>query len=180
MNASSLFEDAHALHRANPDTFEIPSNEELLELKAGSSVKVCFGGERFWVKLTEPMQRRTGTLTGMINNVLLKPESRKMFPVGMVVFFSHKNVYSIYDQTKAFIEYYMLNYKRGILSSILKEQPAMKFKLAEAILKTFDKQPTFARLQQVIARLEHPGSIINMLTAPQKRTKKVSILKQRA
>ena len=44
--------NADEMHRQHPDTFHRPSDQDLRAIDAGSLVKVCGNGERFWVEVT--------------------------------------------------------------------------------------------------------------------------------
>lgn len=73
--------DAQALHRARPDTFEVPDDADLNGLRAGDLVKVCRGGERFWVRLASAGEVLEGSVEGSS-----PPET---------IAFHRKNVYDI-------------------------------------------------------------------------------------
>lgn len=45
------FMDAQQLHREFPETFKVPSQEAFNKLAKGDLVKICAGGERFWVRV---------------------------------------------------------------------------------------------------------------------------------
>lgn len=46
------FIDAQRMAQEYPDSFQVPSQEELQALAVGDHAKVCTGGERFWVLVT--------------------------------------------------------------------------------------------------------------------------------
>lgn len=45
------FIDAQEMHNQNPDTFWVPSDEELSNITAGDHIKVAVNAERFWIKV---------------------------------------------------------------------------------------------------------------------------------
>lgn len=53
--------------RLHPDTFQVPSYEELKKLKPNDQIKVCMGDTRIWVIVTELKGKQitcTSDLTG--------------------------------------------------------------------------------------------------------------------
>jgi hypothetical protein len=62
------FTDAYEIHKENPTTFEIPTEEEINSIKIGSFIKVCAGRERFWVKVSKI---EDNVYQGNINNHLM-------------------------------------------------------------------------------------------------------------
>lgn len=53
--------------RLHPDTFQVPSYEELEKLKPNDQIKVCMGDTRIWVIVTELKGKQitcTSDLTG--------------------------------------------------------------------------------------------------------------------
>lgn len=68
MNNDHDFADAQEMHRANPITFEAPTQEELDALVPEMFVKVCAGRERFWAII----QKIEGDkITAIIDNILV-------------------------------------------------------------------------------------------------------------
>lgn len=65
---TTTFTNAQEMHRLHPDTFDAPSEDELAAIRPGDSVKVCTGGERFWVTVT---QAGEAELTGTVDNDLV-------------------------------------------------------------------------------------------------------------
>jgi hypothetical protein len=63
--------DAQAMHKAHPDTFDVPTDEELAVIASGSFIKVCgfgfHGRERFWL---EVQAVEGDTITGLVKNDL--------------------------------------------------------------------------------------------------------------
>lgn len=67
------FVNAKEMNRLNPDTFSVPTDEELSLLKKGDFVKVCVDNkERFWVRVTEICGDE---ITGDVNNDLVMVDS---------------------------------------------------------------------------------------------------------
>lgn len=48
---TEVFADAQQRARENPETFKVPSEQDLGSLRVGDLVKLCSNGERFWVEL---------------------------------------------------------------------------------------------------------------------------------
>lgn len=94
MSDLTEFIDAQEAHRANPDEFWAPSQEELDSLKAGDLVKICnehnseeiFGGERFWVQITKI---NGSQLFGLVANMLLFSD----LEMGQAIVFDKCNIY---------------------------------------------------------------------------------------
>lgn len=61
------FIDAQEIGLLHPDTFQAPNIEALNAIEPGVNVKVCTGGERFWVIVTEV---NGDEFTAEVNNVL--------------------------------------------------------------------------------------------------------------
>lgn len=71
------FIDARMMARDFPETFQVPSYEEIATLNVGDFVKVACefkdGGERFWVQIFEVGEKRRW-FKGDISNVLSTSE----------------------------------------------------------------------------------------------------------
>ena len=87
--------NAFKLSVLQPDTFEVPSFEEITSLQVDDFVKVCLeeedtNGERFWcqVKKIDPANR---LIQAEVNNNLVFYD----YPVGTLLEFTFDNVYSI-------------------------------------------------------------------------------------
>jgi hypothetical protein len=63
------FMNGIALNKEYPDTFEIPTASEKAEIVPGDNIKVGTGGERFWVMVTEIVNRHT--IVGTVDNDLI-------------------------------------------------------------------------------------------------------------
>lgn len=92
MNALE-FVDAQEMARLHPDTFEAPLLEELNTIKTGSMVKVCTGGERFWVAVVSVDGQR---ITGEVNNNLICTQDHGL-DCGNMITFEARHVYSIWQ-----------------------------------------------------------------------------------
>lgn len=57
------------MHQENPDTFEVPSSDEIKRVVVGDYVKVSNGKERFWVQIIEKLTR--GFFRGIVMNRLI-------------------------------------------------------------------------------------------------------------
>jgi len=79
------------INQHNPDTFEIPTNKELDEIKNGYSVKISNGLERFWVSIIEVKKLY---LIGKIDNKLVHCHN---YNYGNYVMFEKHNIYDIHD-----------------------------------------------------------------------------------
>ena len=64
---------AKYMNEQNPETFEIPTNDELDKISVGSLVKVCANRERFWVEVVD---LENDWFIGKVNNVLQLTEGR--------------------------------------------------------------------------------------------------------
>ncbi|QIH33474.1 hypothetical protein [Sphingobacterium sp. DR205] len=62
------FIDAQQMKQMHPDTFEVPDQNDLRELKVGDTVKVCAFKERFWAEITAIEGDK---ITATVENVLL-------------------------------------------------------------------------------------------------------------
>ncbi len=79
----------------HPETFHRPDDYELSQLKKGQIVKVCDGGERFWVvvtKATHPM------FVGEVNNMLMFTDDLHF---GDLIAFHADNIYSTHKDVPA-------------------------------------------------------------------------------
>lgn len=65
---AATFENAQALRRAHPATFQAPTERQCLFIQEGQHVKVCSHNERFWVLVTE---NDGGCITGTVANTLI-------------------------------------------------------------------------------------------------------------
>jgi uncharacterized protein YegJ (DUF2314 family) len=72
-----------------PETFEVPTNEELDKIKIGDDVEVDNGAERFWVMVNEI---NGDTIKGEIINCLVIEIDTKL---GDIISFKKENIYDI-------------------------------------------------------------------------------------
>ena len=86
------FVNAIKMHEENPNTFEIPTQEDLKKLKVGTSCKICALRERFWVNVTEI--KDDGTIIGYIDNDLLFSDEHGLY-ADDVVSFRVENIYDL-------------------------------------------------------------------------------------
>ena len=91
------FVDAAKLSKQHPDTFFVPSTEEIELVKPEQFVKVCLdepgiGGERFWCQVISNDQK-TKLIVAEINNHLVSYD----LEVGTKVEIKYRNVYAIYE-----------------------------------------------------------------------------------
>jgi hypothetical protein len=89
-------EDAEALNRANPDTFEIPDIDERTSLRRGDVVKLIFtrpdgNSERMWV-VVQFLLADGGYFGELDNDPVLIP-----IEDGWPVFFEARHVIAIHD-----------------------------------------------------------------------------------
>tara|TARA_B100001175_G_C18979896_1_gene389288 strand:- start:29 stop:361 length:333 start_codon:yes stop_codon:yes gene_type:complete len=92
------------INKHNPDTFEIPTNDELDEIKVDYSVKISNGFERFWVSVIEVKELY---FIGKIDNILINNEN---YDYENYVMFERDNIYDIHDfEFKKMIMKYVSN-----------------------------------------------------------------------
>ena len=82
------FVNAQEMAEKYPDTFEVPSDEELKSLKKGDFAKVCLNDERFWVRI---LFIEGECYTGTVDNILV---FNKEIAYGDMVTFQLDNVYA--------------------------------------------------------------------------------------
>lgn len=85
------FVNAQEMHLLNPETFDVPSEAELAAIKPGDSVKVCTGGERFWVSVTVASE---SMIAGTVDNQLVYTD-RHGLRIGDTIHFSRECVYDV-------------------------------------------------------------------------------------
>lgn len=111
------FIDAQQMHKDHPETFEVPSKEELDAIKPGDNVKVCVNDqERFWVLVTEVNGDK---ITGMVNNKLLGDYG---FDYEDTIKVLKRNVYSILPKGKNESKNFVELAEKAYLVKSLKEQ----------------------------------------------------------
>ena len=87
------FENAQELHKANPNTFHVPTQEELDGLTKGDTVKVSTCGERFWVKVTWVGGE---SVVGTVDNDLLFTDEHGL-DYGDIITITKENIYDIFN-----------------------------------------------------------------------------------
>ena len=83
------FSDAQEMHSQKPDTFSVPSPDELQAICAGAVVKVCHNNERFWVVVKKV---QGDELVGRVDNALVLPHP---FSGGDLIRFKKAHIYQI-------------------------------------------------------------------------------------
>lgn len=98
------FVDAQEMHLLHPETFEVPTQEELDNIQPGDSVKVCVGKERFWVtvELIGTLVGMKDVIGGIIDNDLVFTHEHGL-KCGDKIKFEKKNIYSIFKATPKYI-----------------------------------------------------------------------------
>lgn len=84
--------NAQELAEKYPDSFEVPTQQELSQVGETSLVKVCYGNERFWTKV---IKREGNLITAEIDNGLICEETHGL-NYGDVVQFGTENIYNIW------------------------------------------------------------------------------------
>lgn len=82
--------NAKEINIKHPDTFQIPSDLELSNLKIGDIVKICNGSERFW---TIVVSIKGDDICARINNYLV---NTKEYDYNDILSFKKENVYEIF------------------------------------------------------------------------------------
>lgn len=88
------FVDAQQMAIDHPETFNVPTGEELANLEVNDFVKINPGNERFWVKLTH-IDFVNQKLKGAVANELLNYN----WEYGTELEFEMKNIYDIIKNT---------------------------------------------------------------------------------
>jgi len=84
------FVNAQLMARKHSGTFEVPTQDELNNLKPSNFVKVCAFRERFWVEIEEINDE---IITGRIDNDLVMTDEIKFDDV---ITFKKENIYAIF------------------------------------------------------------------------------------
>ena len=79
------------INNYHSDTFEIPTEIELNDIKKGYSVKISNGLERFWVSVIDIKEFY---IIGKIDNKLVHNDN---YDYGNFVMFDQSNIYDIHD-----------------------------------------------------------------------------------
>lgn len=92
INASNILSDAFRLNKENPETFELPLEEDYARIAVGGHVKVAIPGERFWVKVSAIHD--DGTYEGVVDNDLFSDYAPPR--ADDHIRFEKRNIYSVY------------------------------------------------------------------------------------
>lgn len=84
------FEDATDNYHLHPDTFNIPTDEELEQIQENYSLKVCAHDERFWVSVVDVYD---DIIIARVDNKLVSDQFNYGF--GDLVMLKKSNIYSI-------------------------------------------------------------------------------------
>ena len=85
--------NAKYMNEQHPETFDIPSNEELKNINKGDSVKVCAMRERFWVEIVSETNERI--LIGRVDNNLVFTDEHGL-DMNDLIYLTRENIYDIY------------------------------------------------------------------------------------
>ena len=83
------FLDAQQKNKEHPNTFQIPTKNDVDALEPGDFVKICENDERFWVQLSEIGGDK---IVGRVDNDLVYPHS---FKCDDIITFEKKNIMGI-------------------------------------------------------------------------------------
>jgi len=87
--------NAREIAKANSKTFTVPTQESLDLLRGGDLVKVCTGGERFWVMIANKEVTDTGIVyIGCIDNQLVCTADHGL-RCGNLIQLRQENIYDI-------------------------------------------------------------------------------------
>ena len=89
---NNKFVDAQEMARTNPETFEVPCQKALEEVNPGDMVKVCAGGERFWVEVKCIVDEQ---IHAEVNNKLVCT-NKHGYSLGDAVQLERKHIYDIW------------------------------------------------------------------------------------
>lgn len=135
---------AQELARDHPDSFEIPTPEELDGLKEDDLVKVCNGKERFWVVLTK-VDHSLDYFEGRVNNQLVY---KKPYNYDDLISFKKENIYVARSQEsrKLFVHTFL-----NLYITINKNPPNLDdpgvIKKMITLQKYFDSEGSGVRLE---------------------------------
>lgn len=97
MNKSFYYKDdwidAQQKHLEFPDTFNVPTEEELSQIEVGWTVKICNGIERFWTEVVEIAEEY---LLVRVDNRLV---NNRGYNLGDILWIEKKNIYEIHTKT---------------------------------------------------------------------------------
>lgn len=84
--------DAQQMSVLHPLTFEVPTKQELDNIKVDDNVKISVNNERFWCEVKAILPNNV--IIAKINNDLLQDELR----CGQTITFEKRHIYSIYEK----------------------------------------------------------------------------------
>jgi len=85
------FRDAQKMQKDFPASFTAPSTDDLRTVTAGHTVKVCTGGERFWVQV---LRVNGDHITARIDSALVSTAKHGL-RYGDKIRFEKKNIYDL-------------------------------------------------------------------------------------
>jgi hypothetical protein len=91
MTIEDIFVNARGMNEGHPESFGVPSADEPAGVAPGDAVKVCAGGERFWVAVTAVDGPE---VVGSIDTVLLMTDEHGLNR-GDTVRFGREHVYDL-------------------------------------------------------------------------------------
>jgi hypothetical protein len=95
MNKSKVYfdnwTDAQQIAKSNPNDFQVPSVDQLNNIKPQDTVKISNGKERFFVTVKKIY--KNGNIVGFVNNILYCNSS---YNYDDLVMFKKQNIYNIH------------------------------------------------------------------------------------
>ena len=104
--------DVKKMNDKYPDTFDIPTQNELENITIGDSIKISNGFERFWVEIKNINELY---LIGRVDNKLITSE----YNLNDYVMFENRNIYNINN----------IKYKKNIIKNIKKNKDKILYKI---------------------------------------------------
>ena len=86
--------DAQQKAKDHPETFVVPSEQSLKNLKKNDTVKICDSKDRFWV-IIEDISNDKLLFVGKIDNNLI---GGQRYDAGDYIHFEKKNIYKVDDE----------------------------------------------------------------------------------
>ena len=88
--------NAQEMAQQNPDTFTVPTAEEMAAIEAGTYIKVCAEPERFWIRVESV--NPDNTFTGRVEQSDMVFTQRHDYKHDDEVTVKPENIYSIYTK----------------------------------------------------------------------------------
>lgn len=82
--------NAQQMHQEYPDSFDVPTKEDLRSITVNDYVKISNGQERFWIQICEKCTR--GYLRGIVMNRLIFHTN---YTIGDIIQIHERHVYDI-------------------------------------------------------------------------------------